>query len=133
MFFPLALPFTKRSTLSTVRLYADTWKPLLSMLRMRFSPITAMPITPISDFSCILFLFCPKLYFHLQEKNKKEKMLFIKVKAKKKLQQKGNEDEHEKQYRNVCIGRPCGRHGGLVVTGHQRRAQANGPRERWHT
>src|SRR5690606_28058679 len=88
MFFPLALPFTKRSTLSTVRLYADTWKPLLSMLRMRFSPITAMPITPISDFSCILFLFCPKLYFHLQEKNKKEKMLFIKVKAKKNCNRK---------------------------------------------
>src|SRR5690606_12038858 len=98
MFFPLALPLTKRSTLSTVRLYADTWNPLLSMLRMRFSPITAMPITPISDFSCISFFFLlPKLYFQLQEKNKKAKMLFIPYNdSERKAQQKGHEDEHKK-------------------------------------
>jgi len=37
-----------QSTLETVRLNTATVNPLLSMLRMRFSPITASPITPMS-------------------------------------------------------------------------------------
>src|SRR5690606_24624581 len=91
MFFPLALPLTKRSTLSTVRLYADTWNPLLSMLRMRFSPITAMPITPISDFSCISFLlFCSQSYtFTCRKKTKREKCCsFLMITANEKLNRK---------------------------------------------
>lgn len=39
-----------RLTLSTVRLYAQTLKPLESMLRIRFWPITANPINAISAF-----------------------------------------------------------------------------------
>ena len=48
MFFPLARPFTKSSTLEIVRLKAATVKPLLSMFRIRFSPITASPTSPTS-------------------------------------------------------------------------------------
>ena len=48
MFFPFARPFTKSSTLETVRLKAATVKPLLSMFRIRFSPITASPTRPMS-------------------------------------------------------------------------------------
>src|SRR5690606_5890145 len=134
MFFPLALPLTKRSTLSTVRLYADTWNPLLSMLRMRFSPITAMPITPISDFSCIAFPFCSQSYtFTCRKKTKREKCCSYHIITEIKAQQKGHEDEHEKQYCNVRIGRTRRWHGSLVAIGHQRRPQTDGPRKRWHT
>ncbi len=48
MFLPAALPLTKLSTFSTVRLYTATVKPLDSMFIARFSPITASPIKPIS-------------------------------------------------------------------------------------
>ncbi len=48
MFLPLARPLTKSSTLETVRLKAATVKPLLSMFRIRFSPITASPTSPTS-------------------------------------------------------------------------------------
>ena len=48
MFLPLARPLMKSSTLLVVRLKQATVKPLLSMLRIRFSPITARPTTPIS-------------------------------------------------------------------------------------
>ena len=48
MFFPFARPFTKSSTFEVVRLKAATVKPLLSMFRMRFSPITASPTRPMS-------------------------------------------------------------------------------------
>ena len=62
-FFPLPRPFTKRSTIPSspgkLRLYTATVKPLLSMFRARFSPITARPISPISAF----FMFCSILYF----------------------------------------------------------------------
>ena len=48
MFFPFARPFTKSSTLEVVRLKTATVKPLLSMFRTRFSPITASPTRPMS-------------------------------------------------------------------------------------
>src|SRR5690606_8300310 len=87
----------------------------------------------IRFFLHILFLFCPKVILSLAGKKQKGKNVVHMDNSKQKAQQKGHEDEHEKQYRNVCIGRPRGRYGSLVVIGHQRRAQANGPRERWHT
>src|SRR5512134_1757989 len=45
---PFARPFTKSSTFESVRLKQATLKPLLSMLRIRFSPITARPTRPMS-------------------------------------------------------------------------------------
>ena len=48
MFLPLPRPFTKSSTLLTVRLKQATVNPLLSMFRIRFSPMTARPIRPMS-------------------------------------------------------------------------------------
>jgi hypothetical protein len=59
IFFPLPRPFTNRSTTpssipGTVRLYTATVKPLLSIFKTRFSPITASPIKPISAFLSII-------------------------------------------------------------------------------
>ncbi len=48
IFFPLPRPEVKASTLSTVRLKTATVKPRLSMLRTRFSPMTARPTRPMS-------------------------------------------------------------------------------------
>ncbi len=48
MFLPFARPFTKSSTFEVVRLKTATVKPLLSMFRTRFSPITASPTSPMS-------------------------------------------------------------------------------------
>src|SRR5690606_9417854 len=46
--------------------------PLLSIFRMRFSPITAIPMTPMSDVACIfLFNLLPKLYFTPARTNRK--------------------------------------------------------------
>ena len=45
---PSPRPDVKSSTLEMVRLYTATVKPLLSMLRTRFSPITARPMSPMS-------------------------------------------------------------------------------------
>ncbi|MNE41170.1 hypothetical protein D3C80_1352280 [compost metagenome] len=44
------------------RLYTDTEKPLLSMLRAKFLPITAKPITPICCFAIWFSTLCT-LYF----------------------------------------------------------------------
>ena len=52
MFVPLASLSMKSSTLDTVRLKAVTVKPWSFMLRMRFWPITASPITAMSEFGC---------------------------------------------------------------------------------
>ena len=51
IFFPFARPFMKSSTFATVRLKTLTEKPRLSMFNTRFSPITARPMSPMSDFS----------------------------------------------------------------------------------
>ena len=66
-FFPLARPFTKRSTTpsstpGTVRLYTETFHPLSAILRAKFSPITARPISPMSvllnsSYSCKFCLY----------------------------------------------------------------------------
>ena len=42
------------------KLVAETLNPLLSMLSTRFSPITARPINPISDFSILISLLLYK-------------------------------------------------------------------------
>ena len=47
-FLPAPRPAMNASTFSTVRLKTATVNPLLSMLRTRFSPITARPMRPIS-------------------------------------------------------------------------------------
>ena len=57
MFLPLALPLINSSTFETVRLKTATVKPLLSIFRTRFSPITARPINPISANFFILLFF----------------------------------------------------------------------------
>ena len=59
IFFPLPRPLINRSTTpsstpGTVRLYTATAKPLLSIFKTRFSPITASPIKPISAFLSII-------------------------------------------------------------------------------
>ena len=48
MFFPLARPAANLSVTSVVRLNTATEKPLDSMFRTRFSPMTPRPIMPIS-------------------------------------------------------------------------------------
>ena len=53
-FFPLARPLMKASTFETVRLNTEMGKPLLSMLRATFSPMTARPIRPMSDCGVII-------------------------------------------------------------------------------
>ena len=47
--FPDARFAANFSVTSVVRLKIETEKPLLSMLSTRFSPMTARPISPISD------------------------------------------------------------------------------------
>ena len=56
MFLPLARPFTKASTFSTVLLKTATVKPFDSMFITRFSPMTARPISPMSALFISLFL-----------------------------------------------------------------------------
>ena len=45
-----------------LRLYTATVKPLLSIFRARFSPITARPISPISAFSCSVLFYISLFY-----------------------------------------------------------------------
>ena len=49
IFVPFASFARNSSTFAVVRLYAVTTKPLSFMLRMRFCPITARPITAMSE------------------------------------------------------------------------------------
>jgi hypothetical protein len=51
---PLASLARKSSTLETVRLNAATVKPWSFMLRMRFWPITARPMSPMSAFASLI-------------------------------------------------------------------------------
>lgn len=48
-FNPLPRPSTKSVTFCTVLLKTETVYPFLSILRTKFSPMTANPISPISD------------------------------------------------------------------------------------
>ncbi len=48
-FLPWPRPLMKSSTLEVVRLNTEMGKPLLSMFKAMFSPMTASPISPISD------------------------------------------------------------------------------------
>ena len=57
MLRPLALPFTKASTFSTVRLNTATVNPFDSMFMMRFSPMTASPMRPMSACFISIILF----------------------------------------------------------------------------
>ena len=67
IFLPLARPLMKSSTLETVRLKQATVNPLLSMFRMRFSPMTARPMRPMSACAMITYSFVQSsvsLLFH---------------------------------------------------------------------
>ena len=81
IFKPLARPLIKRSTTpsstpGTVRLYTETFHPLLAMFKAKFSPITANPISPTSVLFCIdiIVIF---IYLLVYSYNTHKKNLFV--------------------------------------------------------